>query len=51
MEQLLEKHLIGIINHKYKEWKEVFICEITILSREHSYGEFNKDKNILIVDV
>ncbi|MCG3676159.1 hypothetical protein [Aliarcobacter butzleri] len=49
---LLSKSNINtIIHHKYKEWKEVFICEITILSREHSYGEFNKDKNILIVNV
>ena len=48
---LSKSNINSIINHKYKEWKEVFICEITILSREHSYGEFNKDKNILIVDV
>lgn len=48
---LSKSNINSIINHKYKEWKEVFICEITILSREHSYGEFKKDKNIIIVDV
>ena len=48
---LSKSNINSIINHKYKEWKEVFICEITILNREHSYGEFNKDKNILIVNV
>lgn len=46
---LSKSNIKEFVNNQYKNWKEIFICEISILNRENSYGEFNKTKNILII--
>jgi hypothetical protein len=47
---LSKSNIKKFVNKKYGNWKEIYVCEISILNRENSYGEFKKIKKLIILE-